>query len=48
MEQFLGKGYNTSEGYMGWVPEKNAYQLFDSEMDYKECVIFPQLESEED
>lgn len=47
-ERFLGKGYNVPDGYMGWVPEKGKYVLFASEEDYRECVIFPALESEED
>ena len=46
-EKFLGKGYNVPDGYMGWDPEKETYRLFASEQDYKEVVIYPQLESED-
>lgn len=28
------KGYNTSEGYFGWIPSENRYILFASEQDY--------------
>ena len=28
------KGYNTFEGYMGWIPSENRYMLFASERDY--------------
>ena len=48
MERFLRKGYNVPDGYMGFIPEKNKYQLFASEQDYKEQVIFPQIESEDE
>ena len=46
MERFLGKGYNVPDGYMGWDPETKSYRLFSSEQDYKETVIYPQLESD--
>ena len=36
------KGYNISDGYMGYLPEddranEDGYVLFDSEKDYREC-----------
>ena len=47
-EKFLGKGYWTGSNYMGWVPEKNTYQKFENEEQYRETIIFPQIDSEED
>lgn len=32
------KGFNTSTGYMGWIPEMECYLLFASEIDYKEFM----------
>ena len=46
-EVFLGKGYNVSDGYMGYDPETKDYRLFASEADYKESIIFPQIDSED-
>ena len=47
-EVFLGKGYNVSDGYMGYDPETKDYRLFASEADYRDTIIFPQMDSEED
>ena len=30
------KGYYTTIGYMGWMPNLNAYQLFPTEVEYEE------------
>ena len=46
-ERFLGKGYDVPDGYMGWDPEKEKYRLFASEQDYKETVIYPQMDTDE-
>ena len=46
-EVFLGKGYDVPDGYMGYDPEKKDYRLFASEADYRDTIIFPQIESEE-
>lgn len=32
------KGYYTSYGYMGFIPDLNKYQLFESETAYFEYV----------
>lgn len=32
------KGYFTSEGYMGYIPEQNRYMLFASDSDYLEYL----------
>ena len=46
-EVFLGKGYNVSDGYMGYDPETKDYRLFASEADYRDTIIFPQIDSED-
>ena len=30
------KGYYTDIGYMGWIPNRNEYQLFPTETEYVE------------
>ena len=40
------KGYNVSDGYMGYDPEIGKYRLFSSEQDYRE-VVESQLGSDE-
>lgn len=32
------KGYNTNEGYWGWIEEEQNYILFASERDYLDWV----------
>ena len=44
----MRKGYWTGSNYMGWVPEKGAYQKFESEEEYWDVVVRPQLESEDE
>lgn len=33
---------------MGWVPEKGEYQKFENDREYKETIIFPQIDSEDE
>lgn len=47
-ETFLGKGYNVPDGYMGYDPEIKDYRLFASEADYKDTVVYPEMESDEE
>ena len=32
------KGYPIDVGYMGYLPSKGEYELFDSESDYEEYI----------
>lgn len=54
-EVFLGKGYEipkdgfpTEYGWMGYDPKTGKMVEFVSEEDYRETVIFPQIDSEDE